>query len=344
MSKLDNQLDLYKDLPRNKYIEKNNELASQLWDNEVLPTVADIADFIEGNKDNHNMNSIFNFFDNEDDFIKMATRTTSDYSQEESSAFVQKVMSANISDIADAGYFYKLLMASADDFRISGKDCRSKGTSYNINEIDESIYKYRIFNMFVTEMDTYSSMTFSDFMNWANNHNIEKIHVHNPLSCNYSHNHKLCRKCAGKLPPRTQNIGAFTTLMVTEHVTQSALSSMNKNKGDNINKVLNRPYPGKNNWISIREWISEIVDFLQNDKVQSRFYEIAMLSRIREDEDGTPGVYNLKTSINYSNNYLGAFYFSPSIKNFKRIIQEGDFNDSSLKVQISINDYNRSDI
>lgn len=333
--KLEKGLEKYKNLTRDAYFEKNQELGSMLWEKQSIPTVFDIADFLSGNE-NERMESIFEFFDNRDEFLKMATRTNSTYDQEESESFIRKVMSANSEDISKAGYFYKLLMASADDFNIVENNCGEIGVKWNVDEITEETYNYRIKSMFVDAIGNYCNFDFEEFLSLVDG--FKTINVRTPLSCKHANNHAVCKRCAGDLPDNTSNVGTFTTLMVTEHATQSALSSMNKGLKENINDLLALRYEGPYQWESIAEWIGEVVEMLINDKVQARFYEIALLSRVREDEYG-PFVSSLKGSINHSKNLFGSYIFTPNHKNFEKIIRNGSFNDNSLKLKIAINEY-----
>lgn len=331
-------LNKYKKLTREEYFEKNQELSKDLWGAEI-PTVGDIANFMKG-QTNEKLEGIFEFFDNREDFLKMANRVDNNYEQDESSTFIRKVMSANNDDISRAGYFYKLLMASADDFTIKDKDCNSDGVCYDVSEITEDIFDYRIKFMQVKEFKNFVRIDYDDFIKWCNENQITEIHVRTPMDCNLFKEHKVCKKCAGAVPG-ISNIGIFTTLMVTEHATQSALSSMNKGRKDNINDVLTLKYDGGRNWDDIVLWITSVVNQLENKNVSARFYEIALLSRVREDEDG-PFVSTLKSSIDHSKNLFGAYIFNPSNKNFKKIVKAQSFEDNSLKLQIAINSYKRS--
>lgn len=334
----------YQNLPRDEYFEKNQELGKNLWDSEEIPTVADIADFMRGNEDNPKMLGIFTFLENKDDFVKMATRTNHVYNQDESSAFIRKVMASNNEDISKAGYFYKLLMASADDFVIKETDCKSEGVVYKLDELDEATYNYRIRFSYVTELKNYSRNDFDEFMAKCNKFNLTEVHVRTPLTCAHAPHHGICKRCAGALPGNTTNIGTFTALMVTESATQSALSSMNKGRKENINDMLTLGYTGKTySWEDIVAWINEIVEKLFNKNVSSRFYEISLLSRVRHDDPNDLNsplfVASLMRSINYSGNIFGAYIFAPTMKNFERIIKTKHFEDTSLKLQIAMNDY-----
>lgn len=336
MSILDDKRNKYKHLSRKDYFNKNQELSKKLWQTET-PTVGDIADFVQ-NKHNDKIKKTFEFFENEDDFTKMSNRTDSLYEEEESSAFIRKVMSANNEDISKAGYFYKLLMASADDFNIDQDDCESKGKQIDITKIDQEYYDYYMKSMYCEEFNSYLNLDFEQFLNHCNEFGLFTVTIKTPLTCNCSENHGICKKCAGNLPDNTKNIGTFTTLMVTEHATQSALSSMNKGVKENINDLVSLRYDGGYNWEEIKAWISEVVEKLKNKNVQSRFYEIALLSRCRKDQEG-PFVSSLKGSINHSGNLFGSYIFTPNNKNFEKIINAKEFEDSSLKLKIAINDF-----
>lgn len=343
-------LELYKDLPRDEYFKKNQKLGKELWENEKIPTVFDIAQFMNG-EDNEKMNAIFDFFDNKDEFSKMANRTHNMYDQDESSSFIKKVQAANCDEISLSGYFYKLLMASADDFRIIMDDCGSEGKEIDLSndeEFTEENYNYYVKSMYVNEFGENSNIDYKKFKEKIKNDGIKKIHVRTPNTCKCAKNHGICKKCSGELPPKIKNIGTFTALCVTEHVTQGALSSMNKGLKQNINDALMSGYPGDEKWESIIPWIDSIVKSLENDAVQSRYYEISLLSRVRRDRDAKDGeenyvVASMKGSINYSGNIFGQYIFTPSIRNFKKIINKKHFEDNSLKLKIAMNNFEEND-
>lgn len=336
--KLNEGLKKYKDLSRNEYFQKNQELSKNLWERENVPTVFDIAEFISG-EHNIKMNKIFDFFDNKEEFIKMTNRTDSKYDQEESTNFIRKVMSSNNTEIAKAGYFYKLLMASADDFIIDKEDCKTNNfTIYVLNSLTEEIYNYRIKSMFAVELDSYCDYDYKIFIQNMKKNNFEYISIRTPLNCENAINHKICKKCSGILPKGIINVGTFTTLMVTEHSTQSALSSMNKGLKEDINDILSLKYDGAYDWEQIKLWIGIIVNDLINEEVQSRFYEIALISRVCIDKQG-PFVSSLKGSINHSKNLFGSYIFKPNYKNFEKIVKQKEFVDNSLKLKIAMNDY-----
>lgn len=344
--KLKDGLKKYENLIRQEYYDKNKELSRKLWTTPI-PTIADIADFMRG-YENEKMSKIFDFFENKEDFVKMINNVSHNYEQDESSAFIRKVMSANNDDISKAGYFYKLLMASADDILIHKTNCNFKGVEYNIEDLDESEYNYRVKFMYVKEYKNYMRLNYDLFKEWVNNKNIKTIHVRTPLTCNHfmqietnrPHTRYFCKRCCGALPKNTINVGTFTTLMVTENATQSALSSMNKGRKENVNDVLLRRYEGERNFDAIKKWIADIVTSLKNNEVSARFYEIALLSRVRIDEkDGLPFVASMKSSISYSGNLFGSYIFTSNNKDFEKMIKAKEFEDTSLKLQIAVNKF-----
>lgn len=339
---LDEGLKEFEGLDRQEYFLKNQELSEDLWEKEDLPTVADIADFIHG-EENKALNKIFHFFDNKDSFRDLAFRKGASYDEVESEAFIRKVMSANNDDISKAGYFYKLLMASADDFLIVEDDCKSEGVIWEINDITQDDYEYRIRGMWINELNNFCLMDFEEFIKYFNECNIKEIHVRTPLTCKCKEGRGVCKICSGILPKDgngIENIGTFTTLMVTEHATQSALSSMNKGRKDNINDALQEACQ-ETTWEGIDKWIYDLCERLKNKKVAARFYEIALLSRVRKEDDGTPFVISLKTSINYSGNLFGSYIFTANDKKFKAMLDAREFEDNSLKLQIAMNDFRK---
>lgn len=347
---LEKELDKYKNMNRDEYFKKNQELAKDLWENQMIPTVGDIAEFIKHDK-NENMTSIFNFFDNRNNFIKMVTRQDEAYDEEESATFIQSVMSSNNTDISRAGYFYKLLMASADDFVIVSENCKSEGISLKLSELSKEEYNYRVHYNWIIELDNYVELGYHKFVEKCNQMGLECFHVRTPLSClsfpknteesNTGINKRgICRCCAGKLPNNINNVGTFTTLMVTEHATQTALNSMNEGVQRDINETLTVAYKGGYDWESISNWITSLVQDLKGEDVSSRFYEIALMSRIRFDNEG-PYVSSLVGSINRSNNLFGAYIFKPTDKTLESILKKGEFYDNSLKLQIAMNKYSK---
>lgn len=344
---LEEGLKRYAHLPRDQYFQKNQELAELVWHGEDIPTVGDIADFMKG-QENPRMQAIFDFFENKSGFVEMAQRQGAAYTEEESKTFIQSVMSSNNTDISKAGYFYKLLMASADDFSIVSTDCGNPGVEWVVQDVNESDWQYRIRYQWVNELKEYADGTLDDFKRLCDELMLSKVHVRTPLCCTcFPHDLEaansmkvrgVCSKCAGKLPDGVQNLGAFTTLMVTEHATQSALNSMNKGVKKDINDSLKQGYPGPQTWEGIEQWIREVCEDLRGDKVFARFYEIALMSRIRYDWKG-PFVSAMISSINHSGNLFGSYIFSPKEKHFENIVQTGDFEDNSLKLQIAMNQY-----
>ena len=354
MSKLEKGLAKYRDLDREAYFKKNQELSDITWQEEQIPTVGDIADFMLG-KENAKMQSIFDFFDNKEDFEAMANRQGDSYGEDESSKFIQSVMSSNNTDISEAGYFYKLLMASADDFVIVESDCKSEGKEYNVALISEEDYNFRIRWCYINEFGTYCKMEYSKFIKKCNEKGLTSVHVRHPLDClSFPHtceendeNQKkrglrrgICKKCAGLLPHGVKNVGAFTTLMVTEHATQSALNSMNKGRKKNVNTILTSGYDGAQDWSGITSWIDELSEELHGKEVCARFYEIALMSRVRFDKNG-PYISSLQGSIMRSGNIMGSYIFTPTVKAFKNLLETSEFEDDSLKLQIAMNLYSK---
>lgn len=325
----------YISMPRDEYIDLNNKLSKKLWENEPSATVSDFADMILG-KDNDNLNSIIKFFDNEEELNNMANRVSAIYSPEESREFIAKVISANSSDITQAGWMYKLLMASADTTRIVSDDCGSDGREFKLDDITEDAYNYYVYNMWVHEYNDFMNMQYNCFILWMKENNLNIIHVRNPATCKDSINHNLCRKCCGYLPENITNVGIFSTLMVTENVTQSALSSMNKGKKVSINDALKEAYTG--NISNVNEWIYGICDSIINPNVESRFYEIILLSRIKKVNNEYT-VISLQNSMMVTDDLLGIFIKAPNMTNYTNMIHKGTFEDNSIKSMIAFNEY-----
>lgn len=348
---------------REEYFEINQNLAEDMWNTTSTPTVADIADFYNSGYEhpNEKMKEVFDFYDNEEQVKKQIEGSRNYYTEEESAEFVRKVMSANNDDIKKAGYFYKLLMAAADDFKTTKDICKSKGSEYDVSIFSESFYNYRVKGFWVEEYNDFCVLDFDDFSKWVFDNEVKLIHVRTPLTCECHKKgrvHKVCEKCAGVLPRNSKgevikNVGNFITLMITESATQSALSSMNKGVKRNINDIVKSGYTGKTyDWNDVYFWICDLIDELENENVSSRFYEIALLSRVRPRvvEEAREKIANgdysfdivvtsLKNSINMSGNTFGAYIFSPQIKYLKKLLNSGEFEDNSLKLKIALNRY-----
>lgn len=349
---LEKGLKKFKDLPRDEYFKKNQELASRLWNEQDLPTVLDIADFVKDGTESKRLKKIFEFLDNKEDFTSMATRDKHLYNQDESSAFIRKVMSANNKEISESGYFYKLLMESADDLVLTQETCNSKGRVYNLKNVgfEESDFNYYVNALYCTEIGGFVDCSYDEFLEMYQKELQDcgyQIHVLSPLTCECLKTRGICRRCCGKLPTKTKNVGTFTTLMVTESATQSALSSMNKGRKENINQTLTQRYDGAYNITPIKAWIASVVDDLKNKNVSSRFYELALISRIKFDKTDTnfeyPYISSLKSSIQFSGNLFGSYIFSPTEKNINKMINEGEFEDNSLKLKIALNKFDEDD-
>lgn len=332
-------MDKINNLHRKDYMVENEKLGKTLWEREKIPTIADICDLID-DKDNERINDVVNFFDNKDQLIKMAENTIHLYSQQESTDYIEDVIASNQTDISEAGYFYKESMSALDDLRIINDKCGSKGVEYKVDEITEEIYNYRIKSMCCKEDgNKFEKKTYEKFMETCKENGWEKIHIRTPLTCEHMKDHKICKKCAGELPGNSI-LGAFTTLIVTEHATQSALSSMNNGKKENINDILKRPYNDKAKWENIIDWVNKTVEDLKNPQVQSRFYELFLIARIRNDDRGNPSVCTVKKTIDKNTNYLSQYFFHCSESSLRKVLNAKEFEDDGLRLKIAMNDFN----
>lgn len=332
----------YSNLNREEYFKKNDELSKDLWPKQDLPTVADIASYMKYGE-NDNMQKVFDFFDNKEDFDNMINKNQRKYQEDESNGFIRKVMASNNKDIAEAGYFYKLLMSSTDDFVLSDEICNSNGHKIKLDdEFDESKFNFYVKSMYVNEIGDYVRGYYDEFFDkYSQLKGLKEITVRSPMYCEFAKDHKVCSICEGIIPNDVHNIGTFTTLGVTEFATQGALSSMNKGLSLNINEIVQTSGKGITEWDDALSWIQDNLDNLSGGNVQSRFYEVAYLSRIRKDldNDGKIFISALKSSINHSGNLFGAYIFSSSVNNLTRMLEVGEFEDNSTKLKIAVNGY-----
>ena len=84
----------------------------------------------------------------------------------------------------------------------------------------------------------------------------------------------------------------------------------------------------------IKNKIEEIIDDIGNVGVESRFYEIALLSRWRN------GVFvALKSSFLKQEDALGAFIYQPSKTTFTKLLLAETFEANSTKTKIAFDAY-----
>ncbi|MEE3344610.1 MAG: hypothetical protein VZS44_10990, partial [Bacilli bacterium] len=215
-------------------------------------------------------------------------------------------------------------------------DCGSTGIEIEL-PIDEDTFNYRVRNHWVMELDKYVER-YKDIPKKGT------IHIRTFLSCKHGTRH-FCKKCAG-LFRRSYNteftpkhIGLYATLMITEHATQASLDSMNKGTSEKVNVMLEQPITNKIKKLSdAKAKIEEIITEIGNVGVESRFYEVALLSRWRDNN-----FKSLMYSFHYQEDKLGTFIYSPSQKTFVDMVRTKKFNASSTKSKIAFDKYDTED-
>lgn len=318
---------------RTKYVEHYKELGASMFKSCVIPTVYDFAKaFVD--KDEEAMKKITDitsYTGNTNDIIKSVNRRDNNYSEAESRKFMLSVIAANVTDITESGYFYKKLISSCDDMTIDADDCGSAGVEMKM-PIDENTFVFKVRNHWVEELGKYVE-EFADLPKEGT------IHVRTFLSCEHGIRH-FCKKCAGlyrrsydsEFTP--ENIGIYTTLMITEHATQASLDSMNNGTSEKINVLLEQKIPDVTDINIAKQKIVEIIDQIGNVGVESRFYEIALLSRWRDDRFSP-----LQTSFLRQSDTLGAFIYKPTKVTFNKLLQSGTFEANSTKTKIAFDKY-----
>lgn len=320
-------------MTREEYVKKYHELGEAMFEHCTVPTVFDFANAFE-NKNEDSMKkitTITSFTKNTDDIIKSVNRRNNNYSEQESKKFMQSVIAANVTDITESGFFYKKLISSCDDMTIDIDDCHSDGELF-LMPVDESTFEYKIRNRWVNELQKYVE-DYNDLPTDG------YIHVRTFLSCNHGIRH-FCKKCAGlfrrsydtEFTPK--NIGIYSTLMITEHATQASLDSMNKGTAEKVNVTLETKWPEIKDILQAKKKIREVIDDIGNVGVESRFYEIALLSRWRD------GMFvPLKSSFLKQPDLLGAFIYQPSITTFTKLLLADTFEANSMKTKIAFDKY-----
>ena len=331
-------------LDRKDYIEVYKELGDMMFSECYTPTVADFSNYASG-KDKDTINHITEFTGNEDDIVQSIERKTDDYGEEESTSFMKKVIAANVDDITASGYFYKKLMSSCDNMKINLKhDCNSVGELVNVGDIDENTFNFKIKHHFITELDKYIE-DYNDFKELTKD--LKEIHVRTFLTCEDSKSHRtFCPKCAGmflrskdsRFTPK--NIGLYSTLMITEFATQASLDSMNKGLSAPVNELVEQKLPNKyKSYDEVKNKINEIIDDIGYVGVQSRYYEVALLSRFYRKDDETYYTAPLSTSFLRQNDKLGHFIYKPNLQMFKKLLSCNSSSATSLKSRIMFDDY-----
>lgn len=328
---------------REDYIKVYNKLGKKMFSECDIPTVFDFANIGE-TESLDKIKHISEFTGNTKDIINSIKRREANYTEEESSKFMNSVIASNVTDITESGYFYKKLISSCDNMKITEYDCGSEGYELQL-PIDENIYNYKVRFHTISEFGM-SIDSYKRFCRLTKDKSI--IHVRNFLNCKTDPNHRcFCEKCAGTFKKSEfdsfmpYNIGVYSTLMVTEHATQASLDSMNKGVSEKINKILEtkldqKAYP---DYESVKEKIEQIINHIGNIGVMSKFYEISLLSRFYVQKDGTYKPISLQTSFLQQGDKLGNFIYRPTKTNFLKLIGSKNIKADSLKSKIMMDIY-----
>ena len=334
-------------ISREEYIKVYKELGKSMYSNCYIPNVGDFARAYKDNDKNalDKIEEITTFTDNYDDIEKSVNRKKEDYTEEESNKFMKSVIAANITDITESGYFYKQLMSSCDNMIIDNNDCHSHGQEIKL-PLNLELFNYRVKFHFVEELGEYVE-DYQNFLDKTNN--LDSIHVRNFLTCQTdSHKKHFCKKCAGiyKLEHNTtftpRNIGIFSSLMITEHATQASLDSMNKGTTESINVLLTKPIKDKEVETEEKRTnkITNIIEEIGNVGVESRYYEIALLSRLHY-ENGKCKPKALVSSFLANEDKFGTFIYRPNIKTFLELVSQKEFKADSTKTMLAFDRYRK---
>ena len=321
-------------LTREEYFNEYRELGKKMFSTCIIPNVYTFVDaYVNKNQEAiDEIETITSFTGNTSDITNSVNRRNNNYTEEESKKFMKSVIAANVTDITASGFFYKKLISSCDDMTIEIDDCGSEGEEIKL-PVDEDIFNYKIKNRWVVELNKYIE-SYDELPKRG------KIHIRTFLSCKHGERH-FCKKCAGlfrrsydtEFTPK--NIGVYSTLMITEHATQASLDSMNNGTSEKINVILERPIEDPiKNIDEAKDKIREIIDIIGNVGVESRFYEIALLSRWRNNKFSP-----LITSFLKQEDLFGAFIYRPSISSLVKLIMADEFNAESMKTKIAFDMY-----
>lgn len=339
-------------MSREEYIEFYQWIGPYMWEYNVIPTVGDIAKHLMG-EENKKFSSIVEYTNNEEKIEGLLNKTDIQYTDSESLKHINKVNASNNTEIKDSGYFYKKLMSSTDDIRIIDEDCGSKGREFKVSDITEDEFDFKIRFSYVVELEKYASMNYESFMEEVKD--LESINVRSILYCNHAKDRKCCHKCAGTYMLSKDeeftpiDLGIFSTLMITEHATQASLDSMNKGQSENLNKILEQSLGRGYTWQEVIDVINGIINKIGWIGVQSRFYEVALLSRFfkepRYNKDGSlkePMTFRsiaIANANNLSKDKLGKFLYRKNENALREVLKEGSFEANSIKSQIMFDKY-----
>ena len=335
-------------LSRDKYFSVYKKLGEQMFENCYIPNVADFANAYgeQNDKSEDAMNRIkqvTNFTGKQDDIDKSLTREDSLYTEEDSKKFMNDVISANVTSIRDSGFLYKKATSSTDGMKITEEDCGSIGIEF-VLPVDEVTYLYKIRHHFVTELGNYTE-DYTDFLDKT--HNMSIIHVRTYVSCTTDiENHQFfCKKCAG-LYRRShdtsfipKNIGLFSCLMVCEKATQASLDSMNKGAKAPFNLILERKLPNCSSYEEVIKQIDGIIDEIGwDEEIESRHYEIILLSRLRKGKRKYQ-FKSLVTSFVDNEDCFGAWMYRHNAQTLEKLLDSDWVELSSTKSKIAFGDY-----
>lgn len=326
-----------KPISRKKYIENYRKLGKKMFSTCTIPNVYTFADAYV-NKNEESLNKIKTIAEYSGSTKKLTAsvnkREEKSYSEEESKNFMNSVIAANVTDITQSGHFYKKLMSSADDMTIDIDDCGSEGKEFTL-PITEEEFNYKVKNHWVTELDKYVE-------NYKDIPKKGTIHVRSFLYCNHGKRH-FCKKCAGLFRRSYDTefspnyIGLYSTLMITEHATQSSLDSMNHSGEEKVNVLLEQNLEKIKTFDDAILKIEDIINTIGGGVgVESRFYEVALLSRWRDNKFRA-----LQSSFLYQNDKLGTFIYSSGKTHFDDMIKTGSFEADSTKTKIAFDAYDR---
>lgn len=324
---------------RENYIKEYRDIGKTMFKKCEIPTVYDFALAFEHNNEDalNKIKTITDFTDNYDDIEESCQRRYPDYTEAKSRKFIDSVIAANVTAIKDSGMLYKYAMASCDDLKISQEDCGSVGELIYL-PISEDEYNFKVKHHFITTLDEYTE-DYQDFVDKTKD--LESVYIRTFSECQVG-NRCFCSKCAGLFRRNKEEtfvpkyIGLYATLMVTEKATQASLDSMNKGESESVNKILEEKIEGEYFPNDARDLIRELINRIGYESgVESRFYEIVLLSRYYEHLlEFAP----LTTSFLRSRDYFGQFIYRPK-QMLGNLINQGGCELTSTKSKIAFDNY-----
>ena len=129
--------------------------------------------------------------------------------------------------------------------------------------------------------------------------------------------------------------------MVCEKATQASLDSMNKGAKAPFNLILEKKLPKCSTYEDTIIQINKVIDEIGwDEEIESRHYEIILLSRLRK----SPKKWYfrpLETSMTDYSDLFGVWIYRPNKNTLENLLDAEEFETTSMKSKIALGKYNK---